>query len=81
MTDPLAVLRRALQTYLVLMATLGLVTFGWAAATMVSIGGVTLASAWFALAGAGTMLVAVLILQRRFSSEPVGPSDQPPGTG
>lgn len=69
MADTLSVLRRALETYLVLVALLGVVTLAWSMANMVLLDTVTLASIWFAIAGAGTLLVAVLILRHVYVGE------------
>lgn len=69
MTDPFGALHRALQTYLAMVALLGLATLAWSVTNIVVLDDVTLASVWFAVAGSGTLLVAVLIFRHAYVEE------------
>lgn len=66
MTDPLGVLHRALQTYLAIVALLGLVTLAWSVTNIFVLDNVTLASIWIGVAGSGTLLVAVLFFRHAY---------------
>jgi preprotein translocase subunit SecY len=61
--NPLAAFRRVLVAYLAGLAVLGAVTLAWALTEAVILDNATLATAWFAVAGAGTMLTVALILR------------------
>ena len=66
MADPLEVPHRALQTYLATVALLGLATLAWSATNLLVLDDVTLASIWFGVAGAGTVLVAVFLYRHAY---------------
>jgi hypothetical protein len=61
--NPLDAFRRVLLVYLAGMAVLGAVTLAWALTEAVILDDATLATAWFGVAGAGTMLTVALILR------------------
>jgi hypothetical protein len=62
--DARAILRRVFLAYVVALGLLGVVTLAWALRAF-ALENATLATAWFAVAGAGTLLTAALILRYR----------------
>jgi hypothetical protein len=59
--NPLAAFRRVLAAYLAGLGVLGAVTLAWALTEAVVLENGTLATAWFGVAGAGTLLTVALI--------------------
>lgn len=80
MTDPIGILHRAIQTYLALVALVGLATLAWSVTNIVVLDNVTLASIWFGVAGSGTLLVAVLIFRHAYVNEPEPEPETATGT-
>ena len=61
--NPLSAFRGMLAAYVAGLALLGTVTLGWALTEAILLDDATLATWWFAVAGAGTVLTAALIVR------------------